>query len=57
MCIRDSFSAEHGVGRLKPQMLARWRGGAELLLMRRIKQALDPGGLLNPGKVLPPDEG
>jgi FAD/FMN-containing dehydrogenase len=52
-----SFSAEHGVGRLKPQMLARWRGGAELLLMRRIKQALDPGGLLNPGKVLPPDEG
>ncbi|MBP0443235.1 FAD-binding oxidoreductase [Roseomonas sp. SSH11] len=48
-----SFSAEHGVGRLKPDMLAEWRGGAELDAMRRIKAALDPKGLLNPGKVLP----
>ena len=47
-----SFSAEHGVGRLKPPMLAHWRGGAELSLMRRIKEALDPAGILNPGKVL-----
>jgi FAD/FMN-containing dehydrogenase len=54
--VRDldgSFSAEHGVGRLKPDMLAEWRGGAELDAMRRIKAALDPKGLLNPGKVLP----
>ncbi|HEY8610804.1 MAG TPA: FAD-binding oxidoreductase, partial [Roseomonas sp.] len=54
--VRDldgSFSAEHGVGRLKPDMLAEWRGGAELETMRRIKAALDPKGLLNPGKVLP----
>ncbi len=48
-----SFSAEHGVGRLKPYMMDSWRGGAELATMRRIKQALDPRGLLNPGKVLP----
>ncbi len=47
-----SFSAEHGIGRLKPAMLASWRAGPELALMRRIKAALDPDCLLNPGKVL-----
>ena len=55
--VRDlagSFSAEHGVGRLKPYMMPSWRGGAELETMRRIKQALDPQGLMNPGIVLPP---
>jgi FAD/FMN-containing dehydrogenase len=54
--VRDldgSFSAEHGVGKLKPYMMPLWRGGAELETMRRIKAALDPAGLLNPGKVLP----
>ena len=54
--VRDldgSFSAEHGVGRLKPYLMASWRGGAELATMRRIKHALDPHGLMNPGKVLP----
>ena len=54
--VRDldgSFSAEHGIGRLKPYMMPEWRGGAELELMRRIKAALDPQGLLNPGKLLP----
>jgi FAD/FMN-containing dehydrogenase len=48
-----SFSAEHGVGRLKPYMMPDWRGGAELAAMRAIKAALDPKGLMNPGKVLP----
>ena len=48
-----SFSAEHGIGKLKPYMMPDWRGGAELALMRRIKDAIDPGGLMNPGKVLP----
>ncbi len=48
-----SFSAEHGVGRLKPYLMPEWRGGAELDAMRRIKAALDPRGILNPGKVLP----
>jgi FAD/FMN-containing dehydrogenase len=54
--VRDlggSFSAEHGIGRLKPYMMTEWRGGAELALMRRIKHALDPRGIMNPGKVLP----
>ena len=54
--VRDldgSFSAEHGIGRLKPYMMPEWRGGAELEIMQRIKAALDPRGLLNPGKVLP----
>ena len=48
-----SFSAEHGVGKLKPYMMPDWRGGAELALMQRIKAALDPHGIMNPGKVLP----
>jgi FAD/FMN-containing dehydrogenase len=48
-----SFSAEHGIGRLKPYMMPDWRGGAELEAMRRIKAALDPLGIMNPGKVLP----
>jgi FAD/FMN-containing dehydrogenase len=54
--VRDldgSFSAEHGVGRAKTYLMPKWRGGAELETMRRIKQALDPRGLMNPGKVLP----
>jgi FAD/FMN-containing dehydrogenase len=54
--VRDldgSFSAEHGIGRLKPNMMPGWRGGPELDLMRRIKQAIDPQGILNPGKLLP----
>ncbi|WP_158931366.1 FAD-binding oxidoreductase [Acidisphaera sp. S103] len=48
-----SFSAEHGIGKLKPYMMPDWRGGAELALMQRIKAAIDPAGIMNPGKVLP----
>jgi FAD/FMN-containing dehydrogenase len=48
-----SFSAEHGIGRLKPYMMPDWRGGAELRVMQQIKAALDPLGIMNPGKVLP----
>ncbi|MDB5372331.1 MAG: hydroxyacid dehydrogenase [Belnapia sp.] len=54
--VRDlggSFSAEHGIGRLKTDMMEAWRGGAELDVMRRIKAAIDPQGIMNPGKVLP----
>jgi FAD/FMN-containing dehydrogenase len=48
-----SFSAEHGIDKLKPYMMPDWRGGAELALMQRIKAAIDPAGIMNPGKVLP----
>ena len=51
--LEGSFSAEHGIGRLKPYMMPDWRGGAELAIMHRIKDALDPLGIMNPGKVLP----
>ena len=46
-----SFSAEHGVGVLKSGELARLRGGIELTLMKQIKKALDPHGIMNPGKL------
>jgi FAD/FMN-containing dehydrogenase len=47
-----SFSAEHGVGRSKKRYLERYRGGTELVLMRRLKSTLDPQNILNPGKVI-----
>ena len=47
-----SISAEHGIGQLKRGELARTKAPLELALMRRIKAALDPAGILNPGKVL-----
>ena len=47
-----SISAEHGVGALKRKELAQRKSPVALQLMRAIKQALDPAGLMNPGKVL-----
>jgi FAD/FMN-containing dehydrogenase len=47
-----SISAEHGIGQRKVGLLGRYKSPVELDLMRRIKQALDPHNLLNPGKVL-----
>jgi FAD/FMN-containing dehydrogenase len=49
-----SISAEHGIGRLKRDELARCKSALELELMRKLKRALDPEGLMNPGKVLAP---
>jgi FAD/FMN-containing dehydrogenase len=49
-----SISAEHGIGRLKRDFLNYSRSPAEIEVMRRIKAALDPNGILNPGKVIPP---
>jgi FAD/FMN-containing dehydrogenase len=51
-----SFSAEHGIGQAKRTELLRYKSPIELGLMRTLKQALDPHGLMNPGKVLMPDE-
>jgi FAD/FMN-containing dehydrogenase len=47
-----SFSAEHGIGALKREELARYAPPAALAAMRAIKQALDPQGIMNPGKLL-----
>lgn len=47
-----SISAEHGIGRLKVDELLRTKSPVEIDLMRSIKAALDPNGVLNPGKVL-----
>jgi D-lactate dehydrogenase (cytochrome) len=47
-----SFSAEHGIGRLKVDELERYASPVELDLMRAVKHAFDPNGILNPGKVL-----
>ncbi|AOB29771.1 2-hydroxyacid dehydrogenase [Bordetella sp. H567] len=49
-----SISAEHGVGQLKIDELPRYKDPVELALMRRIKKALDPAGIMNPGKVVRP---
>ena len=48
-----SFSAEHGVGSKRIGALLKTADPVKLSAMRRIKQALDPGGVMNPGKVLP----
>ncbi|HEX7237404.1 MAG TPA: FAD-linked oxidase C-terminal domain-containing protein, partial [Gammaproteobacteria bacterium] len=58
-CVHDlaaslggSFSAEHGVGILKVGELARYESPTALALMRTLKSALDPQGIMNPGKLL-----
>jgi FAD/FMN-containing dehydrogenase len=49
---RGSISAEHGIGQLKRDELARLGDPVALDIMRRVKDALDPLGLLNPGKLI-----
>jgi FAD/FMN-containing dehydrogenase len=49
---QGSISAEHGIGQLKRDELAEVRAGIEIELMRRVKRAFDPAGIMNPGKVL-----
>ncbi|HBO12355.1 MAG TPA: FAD-binding oxidoreductase [Halieaceae bacterium] len=50
--VGGSVSAEHGIGLEKKPWLALSRSPAELALMRRLKETLDPRGILNPGKIL-----
>ncbi|WP_242218204.1 FAD-binding oxidoreductase [Shinella zoogloeoides] len=47
-----SISAEHGIGQLKRDELAAVRAPIEMDLMRRVKHAFDPAGIMNPGKVI-----
>ena len=49
-----SISAEHGIGQMKVDELARLHDPVALSVMARVKAALDPAGLLNPGKLLHP---
>jgi FAD/FMN-containing dehydrogenase len=49
-----SISAEHGLGQLRRDEAARYKSGVEKALMRRLKNAFDPLGIMNPGKVLAP---
>ncbi|RPH65492.1 MAG: FAD-binding oxidoreductase [Burkholderiales bacterium] len=54
VAFEGSISAEHGLGQLRRDESARYKSQVEMALMRRVKQALDPLGIMNPGKVLPP---
>lgn len=54
LTLNGSFSAEHGIGRLKKGDLKRYKSKAELDLMKTIKKALDPKGIMNPGKIIDP---
>ena len=48
-----SFSAEHGIGILRTPEMSRYKDPVSIYTMQTIKQALDPKGILNPGKVIP----
>lgn len=50
--LRGSISAEHGIGQLKRDELAHYKSPIALDAMREIKRALDPKGIMNPGKVI-----
>ena len=47
-----SISAEHGIGQLKREEILRYKSLVEMEMMRAVKRAIDPKGLMNPGKVL-----
>jgi FAD/FMN-containing dehydrogenase len=48
-----TISAEHGLGQLRREEIRRYKPAIEIEMMRRIKSALDPQGIMNPGKLLP----
>ena len=52
LAMNGSISAEHGIGQMKREMLAATKSAEELDLMRKIKAAIDPLGIMNPGKLL-----
>ena len=54
IALDGTLSGEHGVGITKSAYVDMELGKAELALMKRIKAAFDPKGILNPGKIFPP---
>jgi FAD/FMN-containing dehydrogenase len=53
LALGGSFSAEHGIGLSKRPSMARRKDKVAVEVMRALKTALDPAGIMNPGKVLP----
>ena len=53
MRLNGSFSAELGIGQSKLDVMRALKPGSQLAAMRAIKRALDPDGLMNPGKLVP----
>ncbi|MEE8188735.1 MAG: FAD-binding oxidoreductase [Kiloniellales bacterium] len=53
MGLGGSISAEHGIGRLKLEENVHYKSAIEIELMQRVKRALDPENIMNPGKVVP----
>ena len=49
--MKGSISAEHGIGQLKAGKLAKYKSNVEMDMMRAVKNALDPEGIFNPGKI------
>ncbi len=56
LALNGSVSAEHGIGRMKRHMMERIKDPVELDIMRSLKKTFDPNDILNPGKLLPPEE-
>jgi FAD/FMN-containing dehydrogenase len=50
--LQGSISAEHGVGMMKRDEITHYKSPVEIELMRRVKRALDPGNIMNPGKLV-----
>ncbi len=53
LALGGTLSGEHGIGLLKKQFMEEDLGAGTLALMRRIKDAVDPAGIMNPGKIFP----
>jgi len=55
VALKGSFSAEHGIGQSKLDVMRQLKQDTQLEAMRAIKRALDPGNIMNPGKLVPMD--